>query len=104
MRGDADDEGLCSVRGGLRHRQIGEPHVGRATREAKLAEAPFRPPMDDAVRRLRRELVLGVAEEQQVGPRNRELAHAAIMAAPARTEKGRGLGRWRQAPIYVSVT
>ncbi len=60
-------------------------------REAELTEGPVATPMDDAVRRLRRELVLGVAEEQKIWPLDRKLAHAAIMAAVPRTEKGRGL-------------
>ena len=63
--GDADDHRLGAARGRLLHRQVGKAEVGLAPGHAKLAERPFRAPIGDAARGLRRQLVRRVAEEEE---------------------------------------
>ncbi len=52
---------------GLGDRHVGKAAIGLAAGQAQLADAPFAPPVDDAVGRLGRELVGHVAQEQQIG-------------------------------------
>ena len=64
---DADDHRLAALGDGLFQGQIGNAEIGGATLHPELADAPFRPPVIDAVGGLGGEPVGHVAEEHQVG-------------------------------------
>ena len=63
----ADDEGLRAGRARLRDVHVGQAGVGLAAGKPQLADAPFAPPVDDAVGGLGGERVGDVAEKEEIG-------------------------------------
>jgi hypothetical protein len=62
---DADHHGLCSR--GLGDAPVRDAEIRPASGQAQLPEAPFPPPVRDAVGRLGGEFVRHVSEEHEVG-------------------------------------
>ena len=62
----ADNESLGAGGNRVRDRHIGNSEIGAAVLKAQLAEAPVRPPVDDALGGLGAELVRHVSQEQEI--------------------------------------
>ena len=65
--GNPNDHGSSTLAAGLRDRQIGNAAVSPAPGKLQLADAPFRAPVDDALRGFRGQLILHISEEQEIG-------------------------------------
>ena len=60
------NHGFRTLRGGVLNAQVAETDVGLAPVKAQLAEAPVGTPVDDSLRGFCGELIMGVAEVQQI--------------------------------------
>ena len=71
--GDADDDRLHPRGLGLLQGHVRDFQIGLAARQAQLARAPIGAPVNDALGRLGRKLIMRLAEEHQIGMRNRHV-------------------------------
>ena len=69
--GDPDDDRFHAGRLRLLQGHIRNLEIGLAAGQAKLPQAPVRPPVNDALGRLGGELVRRLAQEHEIGMRNR---------------------------------
>src|SRR5262245_5206389 len=62
----ADDQCLRALDARLGNREVSNPAIGVAAGKAQLSDAPFRPPVDDALRRLGSQLILHIPQKQEI--------------------------------------
>jgi hypothetical protein len=64
---NANNQGASAPLHRLSDGHIGNAHIRFAFRHPQLRQAPITPPIDNALRRFRRELIVNVAEKEEVG-------------------------------------